>query len=56
VAGVTDAATIGVGRSVVMMNLFGNGGSGLKTGEEGQQEQYENCPCQLPPRDIGAHH
>jgi hypothetical protein len=45
VAGVTDAATIGVGRSVVMMNLFGNGGSGLKTGEEGQQEQYEYCPC-----------
>ena len=29
VAGMTHAATIGVGRSVVMMDLFGNGGSGL---------------------------
>jgi hypothetical protein len=56
VAGVTDAATIGVGRSVVMMYLFGNGGGGLETGKQGQQEQYEDCTCQLPSRDIGAHH
>ncbi len=29
VAGVTDAAAIGVGRSIVMMNLLGDGGRGL---------------------------
>jgi hypothetical protein len=56
VTGVTNAATIGMGRSVVMVNLFGNGGGGLETGKEGQQEQYEYCPCHLPSRDIGAHH
>jgi hypothetical protein len=56
VAGVTDAAAIGVGRPIVMMDLFGDGGSGLETGKEGQQEQYEECPCQLPSRDIGANH
>jgi len=56
VACVTDAAAIGVGRSIVMMNLFGDGGSGLQTGKEGQQEQYVECPCHLPSRDIGANH
>jgi hypothetical protein len=38
VAGVTDAAAIGVGRSIVVMDLFGDGGSGLQTGKKGQQE------------------
>jgi hypothetical protein len=56
VTGVTNAATIGMGRSVVMVNLLGNGRGGLETGKEGQQEQYEYCPCHLPSRDIGAHH
>jgi len=56
VAGVTNAATIGVGRPVVVVDLFGNGGGGLESGEEGQQKQYEDCPCHLPPRDIAAHH
>jgi hypothetical protein len=39
VAGVTDAAAIGVGRSIMMMDLFGDGRRGLKANEEGQQEQ-----------------
>jgi hypothetical protein len=56
VAGVTDAATIGMRRSVVVVDLFGNGGGGLETGKQGQQEQDEDCPSQLPSRDIGAHH
>jgi hypothetical protein len=56
VACVTDAAAIGMGWSIVMMNLLGDGGSGLETGKEGQQEQYEECPCHMPPRDIGANH
>jgi hypothetical protein len=56
VACVTDAAAIGVGRSIVMMNLFGDGGSGLQTRKESQQEQYEECPCRSPSRDIGASH
>lgn len=56
VAGVTDAATIGMGRSVVVVNLFGNGGSSLKTSKEAHQQQYEECPSHLPSRDIGAHH
>jgi hypothetical protein len=44
VAGVTDAATIGMGRPIVVVDLFGNGGCGLQAGKEGQQEQYEDCP------------
>jgi hypothetical protein len=56
VSGVTDAAAIGVRRPIVMMDLFGDGGSGLKAGEEGQQEQYEDCSCELPSRDRGANH
>jgi len=35
VAGVTHAATIGVRRPVVVVDLFGNSGGGLKTGKEG---------------------
>ena len=34
VACVTDAAAIGVGRSIVMMDLLGDGGSGLQTCKE----------------------
>jgi hypothetical protein len=45
-----------MGRSVVVVDLFGNGGGGLETGKQGQQEHYEDCPSQLPSRDIGAHH
>jgi hypothetical protein len=56
VACVTNAAAIGVGRSIVMMDLFSDGGSGLESGKEGQQQQYEACPCHLPSRDIGANH
>jgi len=56
VACVTDAAAIGVGRSIVMMDLLGDGGSGLQTGKEGQQEQYVECPRHVPSRDIGANH
>jgi hypothetical protein len=56
VAGVTDAATIGVGWSIVMMDLFGDGGSGLEAGKEGQQEQYEDCSCELPSGNRGANH
>ena len=56
VAGVTDAATIGMGRSVVVVDLFGNGGGGLEAGKQGEQEQYEDCPSHLPSRDFGAHH
>ncbi len=56
VACVTDAAAIGVGRPIVMMDLFSDGGSGLETGKEGQQEQYEESPCHLPSRDISANH
>ena len=55
-AGVTDAAAISVGRSIVMMDLFSDGGSGLETGKEGQQEQDEECPCHMPTRDIHANH
>lgn len=56
VSGVTDAAAIGVGRSIVVMDLFSDGGRGLDTGKESQQEQYEECPCHLPSRYIGANH
>ena len=55
-AGVTHAATIGVGRPVVVVDLFSNAGGGLETGKEGQQEQYEDCPYQLPSRIMSAHH
>jgi hypothetical protein len=55
-AGVTDSATIGVGRPIVVVDLFGNGGCALKAGKEGQQQQYEDGPYQLPPRDRSAHH
>jgi hypothetical protein len=56
VAGVTDAAAICVRRSIVMMDLFGDGRGGLEAGKEDQQQQYEACPCRLPSRDIGASH
>ena len=56
VAGMTDSATIAMGRPIVVMDLLGDGGGGLKTGEEGQQKQYEDCSCKPPPRDIGATH
>ena len=56
VARVTDSAAIAMGRPIVVMDLLGDGGGGLKTGEEGQQKQYEDCSCQPPPRDIGATH
>ena len=56
VAGVTDAATIGMGWPIVMMDLFSDGGSRLEAGKEGQQEQYEDCSCELPSGDRGANH
>jgi hypothetical protein len=56
VACVTDAAAIGMGRSIVMMDLLGDGGSGLEACKESQQEQYVECPCHLPSRDISANH
>jgi hypothetical protein len=56
VSGVTDAAAIGVGRPIVVMDLFSDGGRGLEAGKAGQQEQYEECPCHLPSRDRGANH
>ena len=56
VAGVTNAATIGMGRSVVVVDLFGYGRSSRETGKEGQQQQYEEGPSHLQSRDIGAHH
>ena len=56
VSGVTDTATIGVGRSVVMMNLFGDGGSRLEGGKEGHQQHYEECSYGLPLFDVDAHH
>jgi hypothetical protein len=56
VSGVTDAAAIGMGRPVVVVDLFGYGGSGLEARKQGQQEQYEDCPSHLPSRDIGTHH
>lgn len=45
-----------MGRPIVVMDLLGDGGGGLKTGEEGQQKQYEDCSCQPSPPDIGATH
>ena len=56
VAGVTDTATIGVGWSVVVMNLFGDGGRGLEAGKAGHQEHYEECSYELPSRDVSATH
>jgi len=38
VARVTDAATIGVGRPIVVVDLFGDGGGSLKADKESQQE------------------
>jgi hypothetical protein len=56
VSGVTDAATIGMGRPVVVVDLFGYGGGRLEARKQGQQEQYEDCPSHSPSRDIDAHH
>jgi len=55
-SGVTDTATIRVGWSVVVMNLFGDGGRALEAGKEGHQKHYEECSYELPSRDVSATH
>jgi len=55
-AGVTDSATIGVGRPIVVVNLLGDRGGSLHTSKRGQQEQYEQCSCKFPSRAVSAHY
>jgi hypothetical protein len=56
VAGVTHPATIGVRRPVMVMDLFGNGGGGLKAGKERQQQENEGGPHKVPGLKAAPHH
>jgi hypothetical protein len=56
VASMADAAAIGVGRAIVVMDLLGDGGGGLKAGKAGQQQQYQGWSYEPPALTAAPHH
>ena len=54
-ARMADTATIRVRRPIVVMDLFGYGGRGLKSGKAGQKEQYQGCSPELTEFEAAPH-
>jgi hypothetical protein len=55
-ARMADAATIRVRWPIMVMNLFGNSGSGLENGKADKKEQYQGCPPELTELEAAPHH